>query len=155
MHICEGKPRKNLTQETCPDRGSNPGPLHDKHACCCLAHSSGQHYTMALSFPYTLLSILIITQIALLIHSRRCSSFLVRESGHTMYKITFKFKSFTWKLWKTKQLLQVGSAGGIVVSKVLIPQPCFQSKQHPSVLPLKKKSKPGAYDNFSLVNHTS
>ena len=24
------KPRKNLTQETCPDRGSNPGPLRDK-----------------------------------------------------------------------------------------------------------------------------
>ena len=23
----EEKPRKNLTQETCPDRGSNPGPL--------------------------------------------------------------------------------------------------------------------------------
>ena len=27
------KPRKNLTQETCPDRGSNPGPLRDKRAC--------------------------------------------------------------------------------------------------------------------------
>ena len=23
-------PRKNLTQETCPDRGTNPGPLRDK-----------------------------------------------------------------------------------------------------------------------------
>ena len=30
----EEKPRKNLTQETCPDRGSNPGPLRDKRACC-------------------------------------------------------------------------------------------------------------------------
>ena len=29
----EEKPRKNLTQETCPDRGSNPDPLRDKHAC--------------------------------------------------------------------------------------------------------------------------
>ena len=29
----EEKPRKNLTQETCPDRGSNPGPLRDKRAC--------------------------------------------------------------------------------------------------------------------------
>ena len=28
-----GKTPKNLTQETCPDRGSNPGPLHDKRAC--------------------------------------------------------------------------------------------------------------------------
>ena len=35
------KPRKNLTQETCPDRGSNPGPLRDRSACCCLAHSGG------------------------------------------------------------------------------------------------------------------
>ena len=29
----EEKPRKNLTQETCPDQGSNPGPLRDRHAC--------------------------------------------------------------------------------------------------------------------------
>ena len=28
-------------QETCPDRGSNPGPLHDRRACYRLAHSSG------------------------------------------------------------------------------------------------------------------
>ena len=26
------KHRKNLTKETCPDRGSNPGPLRDKRA---------------------------------------------------------------------------------------------------------------------------
>ena len=26
----EEKPRKNLTQETYPDRGSNPGPLRDR-----------------------------------------------------------------------------------------------------------------------------
>ena len=38
----EEKPRKkNLTQETCPDRGSNPGMLRDKHACYHLFHSSG------------------------------------------------------------------------------------------------------------------
>ena len=35
----EEKPRKNLTQETCPDRGTNPGPLRDRRACCRLAHS--------------------------------------------------------------------------------------------------------------------
>ena len=35
----EEKPRKNLTQETCPDRGSNPGPLRDRQACCRLAHN--------------------------------------------------------------------------------------------------------------------
>ena len=37
----EEKPRKNLTQETCPDRGSNPGLLCDKRACCHLLHSGG------------------------------------------------------------------------------------------------------------------
>ena len=38
----EEKPRKNLTQETCPDRGSNPGPLRDKRACYHLLHSGGR-----------------------------------------------------------------------------------------------------------------
>ena len=37
----EEKPRKNLTQETCPDRESNPGPLRDKRACYPLLHSGG------------------------------------------------------------------------------------------------------------------
>ena len=37
----EGKPGKNLTQETCPDRGSNSGPLRDKRACYHLFHSGG------------------------------------------------------------------------------------------------------------------
>ena len=36
----EEKPRKNLTQETYTVRGSNPGPLRDRRACCRLAHSS-------------------------------------------------------------------------------------------------------------------
>ena len=35
----EEKPRKNITQETCPDRVSNSGPLRDKRACCHLLHS--------------------------------------------------------------------------------------------------------------------
>ena len=38
----EEKPRKNLTQETCTDRGSNPSPLRDKRACYHLLHSGGQ-----------------------------------------------------------------------------------------------------------------
>ena len=37
------KPRKNLTQETCPDWGSNPGPLRDKRACYHLLHSGGPY----------------------------------------------------------------------------------------------------------------
>ena len=36
-----GKPWENLTQKTCPDRGSNPGPLRDKSACYHLLHSGG------------------------------------------------------------------------------------------------------------------
>ena len=40
----EEKPRKNLTQETCPDRGSNPGPLRDKRACYHLFHSGGPKF---------------------------------------------------------------------------------------------------------------
>ena len=40
----EEKPRKNLAQETCPDRGSNPGPLRDKRACYHLIHSGGHDF---------------------------------------------------------------------------------------------------------------
>ena len=39
----EEKPRKNLTQETYPDRGSNPGPLRDRRACYPLSHSGAPH----------------------------------------------------------------------------------------------------------------
>ena len=45
LYICltgEEKPRKNLTQETYPDWGSNPGPLRDRRACYHLSHSGGQ-----------------------------------------------------------------------------------------------------------------
>ena len=37
----EEKPRTNLTQETSPDRGSNPDPLHDRRECCPWFHSYG------------------------------------------------------------------------------------------------------------------
>ena len=37
----EENPPKNLTQESCPDQGSNPGPLRDKRACYHLLHSGG------------------------------------------------------------------------------------------------------------------
>ena len=37
----EEKTRKNLNQETCPDRVSNTGPLRDKRACYHLFHSGG------------------------------------------------------------------------------------------------------------------
>ena len=38
----EEKPRKNLTQETCSDRGSNAGPLREKRACYLLLLSGGR-----------------------------------------------------------------------------------------------------------------
>ena len=41
----EEKTRKKLTQETCPDQGSNPGPLRDKRACYHLLHSGGLSFT--------------------------------------------------------------------------------------------------------------
>ena len=37
-------PDENLTQETCPDRGSNLGPLRDSRACYRLPHSGGRNY---------------------------------------------------------------------------------------------------------------
>ena len=42
----EEKPRKNLTHETCPDRGSNPGPQRNRRAFYRLAHSGGQKLDM-------------------------------------------------------------------------------------------------------------
>ena len=33
--------RKYLTQETCPDLGSNPDPLRDRRGCYRLLHSGG------------------------------------------------------------------------------------------------------------------
>ena len=38
----EEKPRKNLTQETCPYRESNPSPLRGKRACYPLLHSGAR-----------------------------------------------------------------------------------------------------------------
>ena len=43
----EEKPRKNLTQETCPDRESNPGPLRGKRACYHLLHSGKLGFPMS------------------------------------------------------------------------------------------------------------
>ena len=38
----EKKPRKNLIQETCTDRESNPGQLRDRSTCYRLLYSAGQ-----------------------------------------------------------------------------------------------------------------
>ena len=39
----EEEPRKNLTQEICPDRGSNPAPLRVKRACYRLSCTWAEH----------------------------------------------------------------------------------------------------------------
>ena len=44
----EEKPRKHLTQETCPDRGSNAGPLRDGRACYNLTHSGGLNFGLSI-----------------------------------------------------------------------------------------------------------
>ena len=46
----EEKPRKNLTQETCSDRGSNPGPLHDSRTCHRLLHSGRLKFLLSKNF---------------------------------------------------------------------------------------------------------
>ena len=53
----EEKPRKNLTQETCPDRGSNPGPLRDTRACYIyhLFHSGGRELISKLNYNIIIL----------------------------------------------------------------------------------------------------
>ena len=40
----EKKPLMNLSQETCPGPGSNPGTVRDKRACYFLLHNSGPKY---------------------------------------------------------------------------------------------------------------
>ena len=47
----EGNPEKTLIQETCPDRGSNPGPLRDRRTCYRLFHSDGQNNNHRDLFP--------------------------------------------------------------------------------------------------------
>ena len=42
----EKKPQKNLAEETCPDRGSKPGPLLDRRTCYGLLHSGGQKVSL-------------------------------------------------------------------------------------------------------------
>ena len=45
----EEKPRKKPHPETCPDRGSNPGPLRDRCTCYHLAHSGGLYIYIYIS----------------------------------------------------------------------------------------------------------
>ena len=49
----EEKTRKNLTQKTCPDRGSNPGPLRDKRACYHLRRVDLANWVLRISPKFT------------------------------------------------------------------------------------------------------
>ena len=62
----EEKPRKNLIQETFPDRGSNPGPLRDKRSCYQLLHRGGP-------------------QAAVLLGMDRCGSFRFLSVPHSLF----------------------------------------------------------------------
>ena len=42
--------KKNLTQENCPDRGSNPGSLRDRRACYRLLYSGGRNISSLNNF---------------------------------------------------------------------------------------------------------
>ena len=46
----EEKPQKNLTQETCPDRESNPGPLRERRIRYPLLHNGGRFNVIALIY---------------------------------------------------------------------------------------------------------
>ena len=56
----EDKPRKNLTQETSPDRGSNPGLLRDRRACYHLFHSGGRSNSFEFNKFYLILLVFVI-----------------------------------------------------------------------------------------------
>jgi len=54
----EEKPQKNLTQETCPDRESNPGPLRERRIRYPLLHNGGDN----LQF-YSYITLILIKQL--------------------------------------------------------------------------------------------
>ena len=96
----EEKPRKYLIQETCPDRGSNLGPLRGGRACYRLAHSGGlEEYNVysstlgnflhspvisSLLAPNSFLNTLFPNALSL------CSSLKVRDQVSQQYNITAK-----------------------------------------------------------------
>ena len=83
----EEKHRINLTQKTCPDRGSNPGPLREKLACYHLLHSGptliqSQNWSInkikiASYFSFTFSSVPTLFFILILFHFRFSFSFSV------------------------------------------------------------------------------
>ena len=106
----EEKPRKNLSQETCPDRESNPGPLRDRRACYHLTHAVDETslrrygsklvYHITLYFIFTLLTVTckysILTQLTYHFTSyNSCSNWRPPTSKQAWHRRTRFYRTLT------------------------------------------------------------
>ena len=81
----EEKPRKNLTQEIYPDRGSNPGPLREKRACYRFVHGGGpkgRSFTASAG-----------TKAAILLRINSCGNFPLLSAPHSLFHIRTVLKN--------------------------------------------------------------
>ena len=95
--ICQ-EPQLNLTQETCPNRESNPGPLHDRHSCYHLVHSGGQ-----ISSAYHI----VIKNASLFKYTSMLLDFTA------LFNILGHQRRFRDRAWKVRQILLRGSNFGL------------------------------------------
>ena len=96
----EENPRKNLTQETCPDRGSNPGPLRDKRACYRLLHSGGLNRVFnVIKSPVTIYNVTILNNGE---NKRKCK---------TLLKLTVQFSRFVTNTYRIDYTTICGGHG--------------------------------------------
>ena len=73
----EEKPRKNLIQETCPDRGSNPDPLRDRRACYHLVHSGGREtFRSAVTVSFITFSFIIFQSLNKVYYQKKYKNFV-------------------------------------------------------------------------------
>ena len=86
----EKKTVKNLTQETCSDRGSNPGPLRGRRACYRLVHSGG--------LVYPGITYLVLTSICKYMQS--CCMKISQRFGKYLHSfLEFHHTVFAWTWW--------------------------------------------------------
>ena len=111
---------KNLTQETCPDRGSNPDPLRDRRARCRLAHSGGRKgwrtnrahdieiYSKAHSLTFSSLYLrhssfsnpsVALTTSQLILQSFRCFTYVTAHFS-TILSLLLRHRLFTYVTWR-------------------------------------------------------
>ena len=95
-HLCYrwGKTPKNLTQETCPDWGSNSGPLRNKRTCYHLLHSSG-HFIIIIIIMIIIIIYIVTTFIIILL--------LLFKRGQRMIGISdlWSGKKHSWNRYLT------------------------------------------------------